>query len=179
MPGRIIRVPSSRGISRGVRRKTDWLGSADIVDVTTLPAASFVVTQSLTAVELAKRPFTIVRTVGSIWLASDQSGAVEFPFGAVGFIVVSEKASALGATAIPDPITQESSDEWFAYTAMAASGNSAAAGIVSQPLMEYKFDSRAMRKVQDGEDIVVVVANASATDGAAFILKFRMLIKLS
>ena len=100
---------------RGVRsrRKTEWFPSADVTALTSLAPATFNFDQSLTAVELAKRPFTVTRTIGSIWVRSDQVAAVEDPFGAVGFTVVSDKAIATGVTALPDPITQEGSDAWF------------------------------------------------------------------
>ena len=174
MPNRIIRRSSAVAV-RGPRRKTEWFPSADITGFTTLGAATFVVSQSLTAGELAKRPFTVVRTVGSIWITSDQVAASETPFGAVGFIVVSDKAVATGATAIPDPITQEGSDEWFTYTQFAAQGGP----LSGRQISEYKFDSRAMRKVEDGEDIVIVVSNAHATAGLDFGIKFRLLVKLA
>ena len=160
---------------RSPGRLTEWFGSADSTGVAALAAASFTLNQSLTAVELAKRPFTVTRTVGSIWVSSDQVAAPEVPFGALGFIVVSEKASATGVTAVPDPITQEASDDWFVYQSILGFGDAT----VQRPMTEYKFDSRGQRKVEDGQDIVIMIANASSTDGMFFIVKFRMLVKLS
>ena len=177
MANRIIRQSRSfGGAVRSRGRLTEWLASANVTGATTLPAASFVLTQSLSAAELAKRPFTITRMVGQILVRSDQFAAREFPFGAVGGIVVSAKASTTGATAVPDPITEEGSDEWFMYQSWGVHGVNSAS---EPPLMAYPFDSRAQRKVQDGDDIVIVVANASAAFGVDFVLKFRMLVKLS
>ncbi len=165
------RAPSGGAVRR---RQTEWFASVDITGATALPAASFIFSQSLSAIELAKRPFTIVRTVGVLLAEGDQIAANEQAFGAVGAMVVSEKAIATGVTAIPDPITQEASDEWFLYKTF---------GAFSNPLMRdmfvFEFDSRAQRKVQDGEDIAFMVANASAANGLNFILKFRLLVKLS
>ncbi len=49
-----------------------------------------------------------------------------------------------------------------------------------QRVSQYVIDSRAQRKVQQGEDIAVVVANgAAAALGISFVLNFRMLVKLS
>ncbi len=172
MADRIIR---SRFPSRGKRRETEWFASADAVALTTLAAATFTLDQSLTAAELAKRPFTVVRTVGSIWVKSDQKAANESPFGAMGFLVASEKAVALGVTALPDPITQEASDSWFVYQQVAASGGPEE----GRPFDRYDFNSKAMRKVQDGEDIAVMVTNASSTLGLQFVIKFRLLIKVA
>ncbi len=159
---------------RSPGRLTEWFGSADISAATALAAATFNFSQSLTATELAKRPFTVTRTIGSIWVASDQNAQFEDAFGAIGFIVVSDKAVATGVTALPDPITQESSDEWFVYRAFKA-------GIQGtlQEFTEHQFDSRAQRKVGDGEDIAVMVANAHSAHALDFILKFRLLVKLS
>ena len=171
---RIIRGRSS-GVIRPRGRLTEWFPSADATVQVSLAAATFVLDQSLTAAELAKRPFTITRTVGSIWIASDQSAQFEVAFGAVGMTVVSSKAVATGATAVPDPITEEGSDEWFLYRSFCVSGGP----VVGRPMPEFQFDSRAQRKCQDGEDIAVVVTNASASRGLVYLLKFRLLVKLS
>ena len=164
-----------RGRSSG--RLTEWFGTQFAGDVVDLPAASGIIALSLTAAELAKRPFTITRTVGLLAVRSDQAVAEEAPFGAMGGIVVSDKALALGFTAVPDPVTQSSSDEWFLYQNFIADG--AASTNVGQRISQYQFDSRAQRKVQDGEDIAFVVANSSAADGCRFLLVLRLLVKLS
>ncbi len=43
---------------------------------------------------------------------------------------------------------------------------------------EYTFDSKAMRKVEVGEDIAGVIRNTSASDGLIFLTTGRMLVKL-
>ena len=159
----------------GARRMTEWLSSVNVTARTALPAGTFIFDQSLSAAELAKRPFTVTRTIGSLYVVSDQVAAFETPFGALGFIVVSDKASATGATAVPDPITEEASDGWFVYKSWAAEADT----LRGQEVYRYDFDSRAQRKVEDGSDIAVVMSNASAADGARYILKFRMLIKVA
>ncbi len=174
MPNRIIRSPSFGVRRAGPRRQTEWFPSSDSSAAAALAAATFVFDQSLTTAEKAKRPFTVTRTVGSLFISSDQSAAIEFPFGALGFIVVSDKASATGVTAVPDPITQEGSDGWFVYRSFGVSGNPEEGRV----LHEFPFDSRAQRKVQDGEDIAVVISNASV-HGLSYILKFRLLIKVA
>jgi len=42
----------------------------------------------------------------------------------------------------------------------------------------WGFDSRAMRKVEDGQDIVSVAENASGSAGLTYVAKYRMLVKL-
>ena len=176
MGDRIIRRRSSLvPLGRGPGRQTEWFGGVFLADISTLAANTFAITHVMSAAELAKRPFTITRTIGSLFIASDQVGTEEFPFGAWGGMVVSSKAVATGATAVPDPVTQVNSDEWFVYVSFAAQGGT----IHGAPFSEFKFDSRAQRKVQDGDEFVLVMANASATDGLFFILNLRILVKLS
>ena len=159
--------------SRSPGRLTEWF--AGVPAEVALAGSAFTFT-SLNAAGLAKRPFTITRTVGLLSIQSDQNAAAEFPFGAMGMMVVSDKAVATGATAIPDPITEQASDMWFMYQAFSAEGTiSSNAG---RPIMQFPFDSRAQRKVQQGEDVVVVWANGSV-DGLNFVSNFRQLVKLS
>ena len=163
-----------RGRSSG--RLTEWFGSTVVAAETPLGILSFTFDQTLAAGGLAKRPFTITRTIGSIWVGSDQAAAPEYPFGAMGMRVVSDKAAATGVTALPDPISEISDDEWFVWRGFAGYGGTLQG---RGNLTEFKFDSRGQRKVQDGETIVVMVANASAADALNYIILFRMLVKLS
>ena len=158
-------------------RLTEWFADPFASAEVTLVANTFIIFSSLTAAGLAKRPFTITRTVGLLACRSDQAAAIEFPNGAVGGMVVSEKAVATGATAVPDPVTEASSDEWFMYQQWVAGGEASTnAGF---PVSQYMIDSRAQRKVQDGEDFVIMIANASAADAITFHLQLRFLVKLS
>ena len=154
---------------------TEWF-FGNTVAINNLAGGTFVLQGSLNATALAKRPFTVTRVVGSMFCGNDQVAAIERPIGAVGMMVVSEKAIATGATAVPDPITEQASDEWFLYRSFGVIG----APTVGNPFMEFQFDSRAQRKVQDGEDVALVVANgAAAAHTLVFTLIFRMLVKLS
>ena len=175
MADRIIRSRGPMVRSLGKRRATEWFPSADVTATSLLPAASFALIGSLNAAEKAKRPFTVTRTVGNIWCSSDQVASLEFPFGALGLMVVSDKAVATGVTALPDPITEEGSDEWFTYRSFAVAGGP----IDGSGWTEFSYDSRAQRKVQDGEDIVVMITNADAAFGLRFIMKLRILIKVA
>ena len=172
---RVVRRSSGSG-RRSTGRLTEWFADPFGVDSIVLPLSSFIIHSSLTAAGLAKRPFTITRTVGVLAVYSDQAGAVEHPFGALGGMVVSEKAVTTGATAVPDPVTEASSDEWFLYQSFAGPQSTNIAG--GGPMI-YQFDSRAQRKVQDGEDFVLVIANANNVDGIRYVLQTRFLVKLS
>jgi len=153
---------------------TQWAGSANSTGAQVLAASSAVLDQDLSQAALADvQPCTIVRTRGTLWVASDQASASEEPFGALGMEVVTEQARVAGVTAIPTPISQEANEQWFLwepFQAYFATGQ----GVVWQ---RYEFDSKAQRKVQEGDAVVVVLENASVV-GLEFIIKFRMLLKL-
>ena len=173
---RVVRR-SFGGARRSPGRLTEWV-AVQFQDVgIALAASTFRIDSFFGAPALAKRPFTITRVVGLLSILSDQNAAVELVFGALGFAVVSEKAVTTGATAVPDPVTEASSDLWHVYQSFAAEGSSSTN--VGRPMEQFAFDSRAQRKVQDGENCVAVIANASATFGLTYVLNYRILIKLS
>ncbi len=181
MARRIIRRSFSRlgGVPSGQRRKTEWGSSADVTAFAGLAAATTVLDQAFTAAQLTVvAPGTVIRTVGYIAVQSDQVAATERPFGAMGFAVVSEQARAAGVASLPAPINNEESDLWFVHQQFAASFRFVTAAGFSEELKIFEFDSRAQRKFVDGEAIVVVVENASATFAMNYVLKFRILFKL-
>ena len=158
-------------------RLTEWFASAVQTDYLALPANTVVLDQSLTTIEKAKRPFTVTRVVGSLFLQSDQNAAVETPFGAFGMIVVTEAAVAAGIASIPNVYSSAENDGFFVHQFMSAEGS--ASTNVGRPLERFSFDFRSQRKVQDGEDIAVVLQNGNLTDGLDYLVSFRMLVKLS
>jgi len=168
-----------RPLVASARRKTLWLASADIDAVTSLAPSTAVLHQSFTGAGLDQVvPFTVVRTRGIITVRTDQIVSNEDWFGAYGFCIVTEQARAAGVVSIPTPITEETSDVWFVH-GFYAGAVTVGSGTAFQELSRvFEFDSKAMRTVEEGEAIAVVVENASASAGIAFTLKFRMLIKL-
>ena len=170
--GRVVRTA-------GPRRKTFWLSSADSVGTQGLAAGAVVLDQSFTeAQSSAFAPFTIVRTIGWFALRPDQNAADEDPFGAVGSMVVKGTALTAGIGSVPTPITEEADDGWFVYQAFIAGvmfGDSTGFADLTKV---FHFDSKAQRKVEDGDAIVWTVENASSSHGLEYALKFRMLIKL-
>ncbi len=101
--------------------------------------------------------------------------AAEDIFGAIGMAVVSDQASAAGIASLPTPITESESDLWYLWKAFGLVSELSVAGGVNS--MTFEFDSKAQRKVGDGEDLVTVVENGSATTGLGFLIQFRELIK--
>jgi len=177
MPRRIIRSPS-RAVVRGPRRQTRWLASADVSAYTAYAGGAVVLHESFSQATLAPFiPFTVVRTIGLYSWDTDQSAGVERPFGAFGFAVVTENARAAGVASLPTPILDENDDVWFVYQQVAAPLRFADATGFANTSHTSTFESRAQRKVVEGQSIVVMGENASV-NGAVLLIKYRILIKL-
>ncbi len=165
-----------RGGSR--RRQTLWLADTDPTGFTLLAAGTAVLQNSLNAAALSLRPFTVVRSRGLLSIISDQQTASEEPLGAVGGIVVTDQASAAGVASVPTPSSESSSDwffyEYFCSTAVLLSS----VGWVEPTVMNVPIDSKAMRKVDLGEDLIMVLENGNGTHGLRFQLRVKVLIKL-
>jgi len=161
------------------RRETQWL---DIEPVRSgIVAGGALLMNSLSTVEKALRPFTVVRSRGQFAVKSDQVAASE-PYGfGYGICIVSDQASAIGITAVPTPMTDQESDLWFVYEYLAqefvfVTG----AGFDSQGAAMREYDSKAMRKVEDGQDLVIVgeVPSSATSEGVVITNSGRVLIKL-
>jgi len=125
-------------------------------------------------------PVTIVRTRGNLWVQSDQTANSETPFGALGMIIVSDQAAGVGITAVPTPIAQAFNEDWFLYESFACDvAVATAVSTFAGKLRQYPFDSKAMRKAQNGDSVAIVLENGHATHGLQFLLKFRMLFMVS
>ncbi len=105
---------------------------------------------------------TIRRSLGNIHIVSDQNAASERQSGAYGMIVINDLAAAAGAASIPGPVTDNDDDGWFVWQGFSqlmvipASGGSALEGKV------YPFDSRAMRRIEEGFQFAMMVENFSS-----------------
>jgi len=162
----------------GVRRETLWVALASTL--TTLASGTPVLLTGLSAATLALRPFTIIRNRGVMHLASDQISASESYMAHMGCAVVSDQALAIGVTAVPTPVTDRDSDLWFLYESLVsrelfgdATGFNDGAGVAKE------YDSKGMRKVEEGQDLAFVLENEGAPFSGCNISKVgRMLIKL-
>ena len=137
---------------------------------------------SLNAAALALRPFTIVRTRFLVGIVSDQLAASETQVGALGMAVVSDQAVAVGVTAIPTPVTDMASDLWFVHQLLYNEFTFASGvGFNEDGLHQYEIDSKAMRKVDIGQDLVIVgeLSGASSTGGFNLTVGGRMLVKVN
>jgi len=160
-----------------VRRESLWLTFTDVN--VTLGAGVSVLGFSLNAAALALLPFTVVRTRGYLFARSDQILAPETYGYSFGIAVVSAQAAAIGVTAVPTPVTDRGSDLFFVYESLMGRfefDTSAAWGEVGH---FKEFDSKAMRKVQNAEDVVVTFENSAiSSDTVIASAGLRMLIKL-
>ncbi len=166
---------------QGPRRQTEWGASADSTAVKTLGGSGTVLDQIFTGATLQAAglfPSTIVRVRGDLWVHSDQDAANEAPFGALSMAVASDAASTAGVASLQLPITDETSEQFFVYQYWMGGNFGASTGaLFANPWYRFSFDSRAMRKIANGDSIVVVLENASPLHGMEYILKFRILFK--
>ncbi len=159
-------------------RETSWLSIPEGRD-TMVAANTAILAASLGPVALAMRPFTIVRTLLYFHTRSDQSAATENADVAIGMCVVSDQAAAIGVTAVPTPFTDLGSDLWYMHRILSShfqfiSGT----GFGLEDGSQVQIDSRAMRKVNDDQDVILVLENSALSDGSTTFSAGRFLIKL-
>ena len=143
-------------------------------------ASTAVLVSSLSAAALALRPFTVVRTRGSMFLETDQQAASEFYQAAIGCCVVSDQAVAIGVTAVPTPFTDQSSDLWYVYEVLMGKlrvGTPSPVELFESGIFK-DYDSKAMRKVEEGQDLIAVIETSSISLGCTMGHSSRTLIKL-
>ena len=159
--------------ARGAPRKSVWFGFQPVE--VTMGAAGTAAVFSLNAAALALRPFTIVRTHFELKAMSDQAAAVENYGVALGLAVVSDQAVTVGITALPLPVTDMASGLFFVHKLLFGDGTR----VVDQTTdSSYAtIDSKAMRKVDIGQDIVVIMQSALIGAGSFSTVGGRMLVK--
>ena len=165
-----------RGGSRGAKRLSTWFQFQPVAVSFTAGGGTLIF--SLNAAALALRPFTIVRSRFKYMVVSDQAAAIEKQIGALGMAVVSDQAVAVGVTAVPTPITDLGSDLWFLNEIFMADESNLTdrtkGGTVAA------IDSKAMRKVDVGQDLVIVGELSSATSsGFELFVGGRILVKVN
>ena len=155
------------------RRLTTWFQFAPVETTLTSSGAAAIVF-SLNAAALALRPFTFVRTRFELKLRSDQAAAIENQTMGVGLAIVTDQAAAVGITAVPTPLTDLGSNEWMALQILY--GDESNLTDRTRGATNATMDSKAMRKVEVGQDLVVVMENGSG-QGIIGSVGGRMLIK--
>ena len=158
------------------KRETLWFTFTGLIS--TLTSGGGTILHALNAAALAFRPFTIVRSRFELLIRSDQDAASEDQAVNFGIEVVSAPAVAIGVTAVPTPVAEQGSDFWLAHQIMFNSFGRTASGL-GQRGTRYVVDSRAMRKVEDGMDVITVAEldTGVSAGGAVILVSGRMLIK--
>ncbi len=157
-------------------RETLWLGIARTSNTLAVSATALQI-NVMTALQVALAPYTIVRSRGTWLCFSDQQAASEEYVGSLGFSVVSSQASAIGVTALPTPATDQGSDAFFVYESWNGKrqfGDSTG----FYELVPRSYDSRAMRKVEDGFEIAFTIESGLGGNGVAVDHVGRILLKL-
>ncbi len=155
-----------------------WIGWG--VGNVTITASTDALTASLNAAALLLRPFTILRTHVDILVESDQAATSELFIATYGMIVVTDTASAVGVTAVPDPsgIAGDANASWFTWADLTTRFQFlSSVGFHPDAGRHVSIDSKGMRKVGSDDDIVTVVSNDSAVGGLVTD-NGRMLIQL-
>ncbi len=171
----MARLRQQRPVARRAKAVTTWsrFPSTASVPVTIAFGAEVI----LATVELSNPGIgeTILRTRGLLQVTSDQGSAFEDQNLAFGMIVVSDPAAAVGITAVPKPGVEASDDGWFVHQYVMSAGASVNANDVSR----LYFDSKAMRRVEEGFQIAVVAENMNGSHGLRVDFAFAILSKLS
>ncbi len=158
------------------RRESLWLAIGETS--TALAAANTAaLVATLNAAALALVPFTVVRTRLAWSMRSDQSAATEVQEVGIGMSVVSTQATAVGVTAVPTPFTDLDSDLFYLHEIWL----STFLVVTGAGFFDYgsrNIDSKAMRKVEDGQDIILTLENGGASSGSTSLTAGRFLIKL-
>ena len=176
MANRVIRSPRAVVAGGGAKRQTSWFQFLPASSTET--AVGGTIFFSLNAAALALRPFTIVRTRFMGMVVSDNAAGAEQQVGAVGVAVVSDQAVAAGITAVSTPITEMGSDLWFVHELFMGVGSIASA-VGNNGAWQTRIDSKAMRRVDIGQDLVVVAEFSAAGGGFTYTLGGRMLVKIN
>ena len=166
------RFVRSRGVS--TRRLSTWFFISP-AETTLASSTTAVLLGTLNAAALAMRPFTIVRTHMAIWLRSDQAAAVETQSCALGLAVVSDQAVAVGISAVPTPATDIGSQLWLAHRFINADESSLTDRTRGGQFLQ--LDSKAMRKVEVGQDLAIVAEGSGPGSGMVLGIAGRILIK--
>jgi len=109
---------------------------------------------------------TVLRTVGSIAVTSDQIVATENQQGALGLIVVSDEAVVAGAASIPGPLTNIADDGWFVHIPIfnkLVFSDATGYNFGTQTVVSFDFKSK--RIIHEGQRIAMMFETTSNSAG--------------
>ena len=146
------------------RRLSEWTSITNSADQV-IPANTFSLVGSFTGAILAAIvPATLVRVRGRLLFVSDQAAAQETQIGSIGIAIIKEPVRAAGGAALPDPFVDAAADFWLYWESLNMFGSQGDPDHGGENL-NMVIDTKAMRKVEDGDALVVMVANHHATAG--------------
>ncbi len=168
-------VTARAGFVRGKRMATDWSASAPQTALTTIAASTNALLQVFTPIIGGE---TVIRIRGLFGWRTDQAAADEEQLGAVGICKVSEPAATIGISAIPTPNTDAAWGGWIWHSYFASFFEFVSStGVFADGLHRIVIDSKAMRKFDEDDRLVLVVENSAAT-GIRVADSFRILSKI-
>ena len=158
-------------VSRGPRRRTQWVGPADQNYVSVAAGGA-----TLLALFSFAEAATIVRLRGQVSFHGASAADLSMA-GAVGICMVSDEAFAAGVTAVPEPFTDADWSGWFWWQAF--TGRFEVQDTTGSLLQSWQIeiDSKVMRKVGPNETAVIVCESQSGAFQIA--TPVRMLVKLA
>ncbi len=160
-PGRRRASGGRRGFARARRPGGTW--SRGVFEIVTVAASAKALIGIYTPT-VAGIGETIRRNVGGINIGSDQLAASEDIIGAFGLTVANDIALAAGAASLPGPVSELDDDGWLVWQGFAQEVTFATAvGFDSVGGRWYNFDSKAMRRVEEGYGLAMMIENKSAS----------------
>ena len=167
---------SSFPVGRAVRRKVLWFGTAEAaVDWTAVAGSAKLLVLTTNIAD----PVTIVRNRGLLGVRSDQSVATEDQIGAWGMAVVTADAANAGAASLPGPMT-DSSFPWLMFEPFAQSFVFKSGIGVYPSFGDMRLvDSRAMRKITEGQSLVLMYESGVNSAGVDVLANMRTLLKVA
>ncbi len=162
------------------RRLTSWgLGPGGTVALPISASGAFAFATVAVPTETG---LTVVRTRGEVLLTLiTATGSLDGFRGAFGIGIATDRATAIGITALPSPISDEDQDMWLYHRYFTVVANiSTEADFGLSAALRFEVDSKAMRKLPIGMAIfaaIEVVEVGAAVMDASF--NSRLLLKLS
>jgi hypothetical protein len=94
--------------------------------------------------------------------------------------VVSEQAATAGVASVPTGFAEIDSDMFFVYEQVMGTFRSVGtdAGPTEPTGTQHRYDSKAMRRVEPGQDVASCLEASAISSGAIVVWSFRQLLKL-
>jgi len=166
---------SSQRFQRGPRRATDWSASGATAGGVAVAGNTQALLEVFTPIVGGE---TLIRTRGLITISTDQTVADEVQIGAIGIGVVTAQAVSVGITAIPHPMTDAGWGGWLWHSYYSYDfAFATAVGFEGNLANQIPVDSKAMRKVDEDERLVLVIQN-QAVNGIILFSSLRLLSKI-